>query len=132
MKTKCYYLIVLVLLFGLPIFAQRDTISLNKNWQFKIDKLGEGNEKQWYSQNWIDARIVNVPHTWNIEKENEMTTKEFSTTELSRLANKEAEARKRMQASGAGMEAAAEYKAETISAMWTRVLARLKAEGANK
>lgn len=72
MKTKCYYLIVLVLLFGLPIFAQRDTISLNKNWQFKIDKLGEGNEKQWYSQNWIDARIVNVPHTWNIEKENEM------------------------------------------------------------
>jgi beta-galactosidase len=72
MKTKCYYLIVLALFFGLPIFAQRDTISLNKNWQFKIDKLDEGNGKQWYSQNWIDARIVNVPHTWNIEKENEM------------------------------------------------------------
>ena len=27
--------------------------------------------KLWFSNNWNDGRVVTVPHTWNIEKENE-------------------------------------------------------------
>jgi beta-glucuronidase len=70
MKTK-HYLIILIFFFGIPIFAQRDTIALNTNWQFKIDKKAEGFDKLWFSNNWNDGRAVTVPHTWNIEKENE-------------------------------------------------------------
>lgn len=70
MKTR-YYLIILLFFFGLPIFAQRDTIALNKTWQFKIDKKAEGFDKLWFSNNWSDGRAVTIPHTWNIEKENE-------------------------------------------------------------
>ncbi len=53
-------------------FAQRDTIALNSDWQFTIDKKAEGITNKWNERSLANARTVNLPHTWNIEKENEM------------------------------------------------------------
>ncbi len=70
MKNR-HYLIVLMCFFSVSLWAQRDTISLNKDWQFKIDKQGIGFDKLWNATPWKSERIVTLPHTWNVEKENE-------------------------------------------------------------
>ena len=53
-------------------FSQRDTIQMNAGWHFVTDKSGEGFVKSWFSKALMNAKDVTVPHTWNIEKENEM------------------------------------------------------------
>ncbi len=49
--------------------AQRDTIPINTGWQFSIDKKAEGPKDKWFSKNLPDAKTVQLPHTWNVEKE---------------------------------------------------------------
>ncbi len=60
------------ILFVSLAFAQRDTIAINDNWQFKIDKSNEGTTQKWYENNLSNARTVRVPHTWNVETGTEM------------------------------------------------------------
>lgn len=65
--------------FFLPAFAalfctltassQRDTIALNSDWQFAIDKEGTGLNKQWFAAKLPNAQTVRLPHTWNIAGE---------------------------------------------------------------
>lgn len=51
--------------------AQRDTIPVNDNWQFATDKKAEGISNKWYEMPLAAARTVQLPHTWNIEEENQ-------------------------------------------------------------
>jgi beta-galactosidase len=60
------------ILFVSVAFAQRDTIAINNDWQFKIDKSNEGTTQKWYENNLSNARTVSVPHTWNVEAGTEM------------------------------------------------------------
>jgi beta-galactosidase len=60
------------ILFVSVAFAQRDTIAINNDWQFKIDKDNEGTAQKWYENNLSNARTVSVPHTWNVESGTEM------------------------------------------------------------
>ncbi|MEO9144828.1 MAG: sugar-binding domain-containing protein [Ginsengibacter sp.] len=53
-------------------FAQRDTIAINTDWQFKIDKANEGINGKWFENNLSNTRTVNLPHTWNVETGTEM------------------------------------------------------------
>ncbi len=53
-------------------FAQRDTIFINNDWQFKIDKANEGMRGKWFDNNLSNARTVSIPHTWNVESGTEM------------------------------------------------------------
>lgn len=48
--------------------AQRDTIVLNSNWQFRIDRAGKGIQTNWQQKNLDSTRVVQVPHTWNVEE----------------------------------------------------------------
>lgn len=57
------------LFFSFTGHAQRDTIALNCNWQFTIDKNTVGIQQKWYEINLPAARTVQLPHTWNIEDE---------------------------------------------------------------
>lgn len=62
--------IVCLLLFtGLISYAQRDTIALNDDWQFRIDKESKGMNERWFQNTLSGARVVKLPHTWNIEKD---------------------------------------------------------------
>ncbi|HEY1112666.1 MAG TPA: glycoside hydrolase family 2 TIM barrel-domain containing protein [Chitinophagaceae bacterium] len=56
------------LLISTAVLAQRDTIELNKDWLFALDKKGEGIVGRWYNSALASARIVQVPHTWNVEE----------------------------------------------------------------
>ena len=60
-----------ILIFLSSSVAQRDTIDLNKDWLFKTDKKNEGIAGKWFEKPLIDARAVHLPHTWNIEDENQ-------------------------------------------------------------
>lgn len=51
-------------------FAQRDTVALNTDWQFLIDKKGEGLKDGWQLRALPSAHTIHLPHTWNVEKEN--------------------------------------------------------------
>lgn len=53
------------------LIAQRDTININENWQFAVDKKAEGINNKWYEMPLAGARTVQLPHTWNIEDENQ-------------------------------------------------------------
>lgn len=66
MSIKKISLTVTTILFSVSIFAQRDTISLNTDWQFAIDKKAEGLQNKWYEQPLSSAVTVQLPHTWNI------------------------------------------------------------------
>lgn len=46
--------------------AQRDTIALNNDWQFAIDKNAVGLQQQWFAKALPNATSVSLPHTWNI------------------------------------------------------------------
>lgn len=49
--------------FGFP----RQEISLNGTWKFITDPTNSGESKAWFTALPDSARMVNVPHTWNIE-----------------------------------------------------------------
>ena len=69
---KKYILTALGLtLIKVAVFAQRDTITLNDNWQFAIDKKAEGIKDNWFQKSLPGKRTVHLPHTWNIEEENQ-------------------------------------------------------------
>ena len=70
MKTTLLFSVALLLV--IASYAQRDTIPVNTAWQFAIDKKAIGMEGKWFDQPLSNARAVNLPHTWNVEKENEM------------------------------------------------------------
>lgn len=70
MKTKILFNFTAMLLF-FSAFAQRDTISINSNWQFSIDKQAEGLTGRWFEGNLPDAMAVKLPHTWNVEEANQ-------------------------------------------------------------
>jgi len=64
-------LTTMALLCSLTAFAQRDTIALNNNWRFTTDKKAEGVNGQWFAATLPGKRVVNLPHTWNVEDENQ-------------------------------------------------------------
>ncbi|MBK9958784.1 MAG: beta-galactosidase [Chitinophagaceae bacterium] len=51
--------------------AQRDTIAVNIGWQFSIDKSSIGLKENWFQKSLPGNRTVSLPHTWNIEEENQ-------------------------------------------------------------
>lgn len=53
------------------LLAQRDTVWLNSNWKFKIDKQSEGLKAAWFTAPLTNSRTVSIPHTWNIEDSNQ-------------------------------------------------------------
>ncbi len=59
------------LLCCMQIFAQRDTISVNNDWQFTIDKNAAGMANNWFEKKLPNARTVQIPHTWNVEDANQ-------------------------------------------------------------
>jgi beta-glucuronidase len=68
---KAQIILIAILLMSEISFAQRDTIPLNSNWQFAVDKKAEGINNKWYEMPLVGARTVQLPHTWNIEDENQ-------------------------------------------------------------
>ncbi|MGB4845900.1 MAG: sugar-binding domain-containing protein, partial [Ferruginibacter sp.] len=72
MKIKNrYYFFTVALLISTLAFAQRDTIPVNSEWQFSIDKKAVGLTEKWYEGNLSNARGVKLPHTWNVEEANQ-------------------------------------------------------------
>ena len=67
-----YFLSVVGLLWFSVSLAQRDTISLNTDWKFKIDKNSEGVNAKWFQNSLEMSHTVNLPHTWNVEKNTQM------------------------------------------------------------
>jgi beta-galactosidase len=65
------FLLIAALFFSLVIYARRDTISINQNWKFTPDKNGVGFTETWYSSELVQGRPVQLPHTWNVEEENQ-------------------------------------------------------------
>ncbi|TXJ23542.1 MAG: beta-galactosidase [Chitinophagaceae bacterium] len=69
---RCTRIIIVPLLILLalssPALAQRDTIALNSNWKFVIDKKAEGQQEKWYEQPLAGAATVQLPHTWNVDE----------------------------------------------------------------
>lgn len=59
------------MLFAVSALAQRDTIVINKSWQFAADKKAEGIAGKWFDGKLPAARTVILPHTWNVEEENQ-------------------------------------------------------------
>jgi beta-galactosidase len=62
---------LVLLLTSAKCFAQRDTVVLSDNWQFKIDKAAVGLNEKWFALPLNAARTVSLPHTWNVETENQ-------------------------------------------------------------
>ena len=67
---KFFFLLLLAPTF-FSSFAQRDTIWLNTDWQFCTDKKSVGNTEKWFNGSLPQGRTVKLPHTWNIEEENQ-------------------------------------------------------------
>lgn len=65
------FLFLVASLISFSVSAQRDTIPMNDGWRFATDKSAIGFANEWYGKTLADARTVSVPHTWNVEKENE-------------------------------------------------------------
>ena len=65
LKKCCLFL---SLLCSAGALAQRDTLALNQDWLFAIDKQGEGLQAEWYKQDLPGGRRVQLPHTWNVEE----------------------------------------------------------------
>ena len=70
MMLKTFYLIA-VLFFSLVTNARRDTVSINHDWKFRTDKTGEGFARSWHVSEFANERQVQLPHTWNVEEENQ-------------------------------------------------------------
>lgn len=67
---KFFFLLLLAPTF-FSSFAQRDTLWLNTGWQFCTDKKSVGNTEKWFNSSLPQGRTVKLPHTWNIEEENQ-------------------------------------------------------------
>jgi len=65
------YILFSLLLMGINSFAQRDTLPLNNDWQFTTDKTAVGLYENWQKRILPNTRSVVLPHTWNIEAENQ-------------------------------------------------------------
>lgn len=61
-------LCILFFIGALHTSAQRDTIALNNDWQFAIDKNAVGLQQQWFAKALPNATTVALPHTWNINE----------------------------------------------------------------
>ena len=59
-------LCILFIIGALHTSAQRDTIALNNDWQFAIDKNALGLQQQWFAKALPNATSVSLPNTWNI------------------------------------------------------------------
>ncbi|WP_051291023.1 glycoside hydrolase family 2 protein [Pedobacter glucosidilyticus] len=68
---KSFYALIGFFLWTLPTWAQRDTILLNENWQFLMDKNAKGMEQKWFEKQLDNSKTINIPHTWNVEEENQ-------------------------------------------------------------
>lgn len=66
MKKSCT--IIILIFISVAVFAQRDTIPLNDNWLFTINK----NQETQALPSFFNAKKVNLPHTWKVEKGTEM------------------------------------------------------------
>lgn len=67
MKFIKLYLFITILFFGTSVFAQsssRETISFDKDWQFKQADVPEASKPDFNDSAW---RMVDVPHDWSIE-----------------------------------------------------------------
>lgn len=70
MFLKNFFSLILFLTHFASI-AQRDTIAVNTDWQFVIGKKVIGNTEKWFENILPNTKTVNLPHTWNIEEENQ-------------------------------------------------------------
>jgi len=70
LRTKLF-LNLAAFLFAVSALAQRDTLVINKEWQFVADKKAEGIDNQWFKGKLPAAKTVTLPHTWNVEEENQ-------------------------------------------------------------
>lgn len=70
-RIKFNFFFVFICCCQLSLFAQRDTVHLNSQWQFVTDKQSAGFKREWYLGTLPNARIVSIPHTWNIEDSNQ-------------------------------------------------------------
>ena len=62
---------IFFILLTFTCLAQRDTLQLNNNWLFKIDKEAVGITNKWYMQELKDVKSVQLPHTWNVNAGNQ-------------------------------------------------------------
>lgn len=65
------FLSLVFIVYYFDVVAQRDTISINSEWQFTTDKKSVGLNQKWFEKPLSDSRTVQLPHTWNIEDENQ-------------------------------------------------------------
>lgn len=76
MKHMRFKLLILVVVAvgaaAIPVSAQREEMILSNDWTFAIDKASEGIAQGWFGRELPNGRIVQIPHTWNIEDENQM------------------------------------------------------------
>ena len=72
MNSKKTILVIASMLFSTLGLAQRDTIDINKGWQFSINRFTANFNEKYIDSIFKNARSVDLPHTWNIEKANEM------------------------------------------------------------
>lgn len=68
MNISTFFAFVLL---SISCFAQRDTIDINNNWSFCIDKNAEGIGSKWFSKSLKNSYAVNIPHTWNVDSVNQ-------------------------------------------------------------
>lgn len=66
---KCLFTFLCCALFSFAAVAQRDTIAVNDDWTYAADKKAEGLAGKWFEKALPGARIVQLPHTWSVEKE---------------------------------------------------------------
>ena len=71
MLKKQYVIFAIVFLVSKVTLSQRDTIFINTDWQFAIDKKSEGQTDKWYENALSNSKTVSIPHTWNIEDDNQ-------------------------------------------------------------
>jgi len=74
MRIRITNLLVLAVVCAaaLTTFSQREAIPIFDSWRFEVDKSAVGMSQQWFSKPLTSARIVTLPHTWNVEDENQM------------------------------------------------------------
>jgi beta-galactosidase len=66
-----FFFLLLIIGYHISAVAQRDTIAINNDWLFTIDKKSEGDSEKWFEKSLPKTRTVNLPHTWNVEEENQ-------------------------------------------------------------
>jgi beta-glucuronidase len=57
---------------ALVAHGQRETIPINDSWKFAVDRSDVGTDQKWYLGAIPGDRTVNLPHTWNVEDENQL------------------------------------------------------------